>query len=1137
MSSRVGPFTLGSPLGRGGMAQVWRATHTLSGDTVALKVVTAELAHRPEHVRAFRDEVRAVATLDHPGIVRPLDEGHVPHGFTGEQALTPGAPFLAMELVEGPPLKELGPTLDWGRVRELLLDLLDALAHAHAHGIVHRDLKPANVLVDATGPRPRVKLSDFGIARALDALKAPLEETSRVTGTPRYMAPEQILSEWRDQGPWTDLYALGCMAYWLVCGHVPYNASSPFETFRAHINAPLPPMRARFSVPGGLERWLHTLLAKDHRARFQRAADAAWHLERMGEPSAFRPATTAGGEDTEPEEPTALLDSSQHDLTPGDDPGRTHDDERAPTRPMPATWHLPRQRPTGRADLLGAGLALFPLRPVPMTGRDDACDALHAALARTSRGPGVAIVRGSAGVGKSRLVEWFSRRTHELGAATNLRALHDSSPGPLLGLGGCITRTLRLHGLDRVAATTRALDWLRARGASGPGALHDAAALAQLASTEPRESTPSSVTFTAPAERFAVLARFLERCALERPLIVWLDDAQWAMDALDFSSWFLERSRAPVLFVATARDDALAERAHERRALATLSERAFADLTLGPLPSAAHRDLIARSLHLAPELVDRVASRTHGNPLFAIQLVGALVERGALAPSPRGFVLQGAEPEIPDSLHEIWLERLDRVLSTLPDASQLWRTLELAACLGHTFSLAEWRWVCQRLGLSWSPELLDRLRRVRLLELDVPADEATFAHPMLQESLTRRARELERDASMHMACAALATTQTDNEPRAWLRVGHHLVAARAWARALPALLEAATRAMEQGDFPLCHSALDLHAHACRADASHDPASALDGDLLRGWMHGRQGRAEDAQIIVERTITSAQLLKLDGVLGRALTLRARLERMTRPADAMATLDQAIALLARTTDRRTHGKALLARGWILGRGGDIDAGLAGISQARDLFASIPDPRWVIDADLSLAYILAQDGRFDEATGRVRHAAHHAKSIGAVELEAKCENTLGECARFTGRWADATRHYESARALHAVSGAIDQPVYALNLALSALGAGDLTSAGDLLSSLDRQWRLLTHQGLESLVLCARVWWLAASHRWDELARELGHTRHALADAGLVERDITDCLTRTRTACVAADHGDLADMCDLALETQKVE
>ena len=111
MSSRVGPFTLGAPLGRGGMAQVWRATHTLSGDTVALKVVTAELASRPEHIRAFRDEVRAAATLDHPGIVRPLDEGHVPHDFDGSDGLTPGAPFLAMEIVEGPPLKEYGLTL------------------------------------------------------------------------------------------------------------------------------------------------------------------------------------------------------------------------------------------------------------------------------------------------------------------------------------------------------------------------------------------------------------------------------------------------------------------------------------------------------------------------------------------------------------------------------------------------------------------------------------------------------------------------------------------------------------------------------------------------------------------------------------------------------------------------------------------------------------------------------------------------------------------------------------------------------------------------------------------------------------------------------------------------------------------
>src|SRR5262245_24170105 len=133
-----------------------------------------------------------------------------------------GSPFLAMELANVGSLREHATPVDYPSVRHLLLQLLDALAHAHARGVLHRDVKPGNVLIfeDDLGRRA-VKLADFGLAHALG--RCPVDgELSATAGTPTYMAPEQHQGAWREFGPWTDLYALGCTAFRLVQGRPPF---------------------------------------------------------------------------------------------------------------------------------------------------------------------------------------------------------------------------------------------------------------------------------------------------------------------------------------------------------------------------------------------------------------------------------------------------------------------------------------------------------------------------------------------------------------------------------------------------------------------------------------------------------------------------------------------------------------------------------------------------------------------------------------------------------------------------------------------------------------------------------------------------------------------------------------------------
>ncbi|MCA9573538.1 MAG: serine/threonine protein kinase, partial [Myxococcales bacterium] len=202
---------------QGGMAAVWRAIHPETRTRVAIKVLTGEASHADGPMRALRREARAVARLDHPGVIRILDTGTVPDGVPD---LPAGSPWLAMEHASGGTLSSLG-TLPWPDLRSVLLGILDALAHAHARGLVHRDLKPGNVLLcSERDSRPGLKLSDFGIATVVD-WHVRTGSLAVVAGTLHYMAPEQLTASWRDYGPWTDLYGLGCMGWKLATGRLP----------------------------------------------------------------------------------------------------------------------------------------------------------------------------------------------------------------------------------------------------------------------------------------------------------------------------------------------------------------------------------------------------------------------------------------------------------------------------------------------------------------------------------------------------------------------------------------------------------------------------------------------------------------------------------------------------------------------------------------------------------------------------------------------------------------------------------------------------------------------------------------------------------------------------------------------------
>jgi eukaryotic-like serine/threonine-protein kinase len=277
-------YRLDSRIATGGMGEVWRATDTVLGRTVAVKLLKTEYADNASFRSRFETEARHAASLHHPGVAAVYD--------FGEASTADGSgvhrPFLVMELVDGQPLSALllpGQPLDPDVTRDLLAQAGDALGAAHAAGIVHRDVKPANLLVT---PDRRVKITDFGIARAAEGIA--LTETGQVMGTPQYLSPEQ--AEGKTATPASDVYSLGVVAFECLAGRRPFVAETAIATALMHLREPVPELPS--DVPADLAAVVRRSLAKSPAERFPDANAFAAALRDPATAATALVAPTAG---------------------------------------------------------------------------------------------------------------------------------------------------------------------------------------------------------------------------------------------------------------------------------------------------------------------------------------------------------------------------------------------------------------------------------------------------------------------------------------------------------------------------------------------------------------------------------------------------------------------------------------------------------------------------------------------------------------------------------------------------------------------------------------------------------------------------------------------------------------------------
>ena len=713
MGALLGPFWLNKPLAAGGMGEVWSGVHRDQGVQVAIKFLTRD-ASDPDFRDAFDAEVAAMSAMDHPNVVRIYDYGEVGANATENlrKRVGVGTPYIVMEQARGT-LADRAEPLPWPTVHTALQHLLAALAHAHARDMLHRDLKPGNVLLcpgEREGDADRIVLTDFGFAGQMG------ERESKIVGlTPSYAAPEQLRWESREEGPWTDLFALGCLAWRLLTGVPPYHATSVDDALAKQARG-IP--RLDVPVPPGVHDWLRRALSPFPEGRFPSAADAA----------------------------SALADAVEgQSMTLAALPKR-------PTRPP---------KRGGPRHLSGTGLTLFGVRQVRLVGREVERNHLWAALREARSGHArVVLLRGPSGSGTSHLARWLTHRAHEDAGLRTLWGSHRARPSSSDGVDGMLRNALRCDGLGPSDLQARLGRWLEK---------HDA---------RPELARPLGVALTGGGTRASRMGAFREvlvRMGRGRPTVVVLDDVQYGAEAVDLALSMAEQpQQAPVLLVLTINDAALRERPSLMAKVRALAQRdAVRDLSLAPLSDAERQQLLRQQLGLDDEVAGRLAEVSEGNPAVALGLLSDWIDDELLEPSEDGGwrLVAGAQIALPDRLLGPWIQRVDRALVGRPDDDG--RALELAAMLGMRVSSKLWATACEQGGCVPSDDLVATVQKRGLVSDDPRRGDPgwVFSDGRARAALQKRSETFERADRWHGIVADLLPKQDPRRARHLLAAG------------------------------------------------------------------------------------------------------------------------------------------------------------------------------------------------------------------------------------------------------------------------------------------------------------------------------------------------------------------------------
>lgn len=1115
----AGRYQVRRELGRGGMGCVYLCRDLVLDERVALKVLSRPGSTvRPEDSWWFQEEARALASLSHPAIVRARDFG----------TLVDGTPYLAMDAVPGRSLHEwiyLAQTegvLPWHVVWTLVDQVLGALAHAHARGVIHGDLKPSNVLLDLPpegGGDIQVHVLDLGLAwllqdrvdHRLDGTQAAEPTVRWGAGTPGWMAPEQIRFATPHIGGPTDLYALGCILFALLSNREPYTGSNE-ELLQQHRSAPIPTPDIPPGTPAEAGDFVRRLLAKRPWHRFDLAGDArrVWRT--------LRPAES---------QPRAVV-------TYGSD---------GPVSVAPTREEITLPEPFGPTEVGTPSVAatgLLGLRPSPFVGRLqerqrllDRATEVYESHQRGTPLRRLVLLTGEAGVGKSRLADWLCEEVHERAMLIPLRARYRQIAAPLDGVVGAVIQHYRLEKSDRDVVEKVLMNLWGVTPEDDDGTTWVAATAEWLRPAPPGSTSPGPTgkrfAFDHPELRWLVIRRTLERIAAKRPILLWMDDLHLASDHTfeGLSRIFAESRTLSVLAIATVRSEGLeADVEAAKRLEQAILEAGGETLEIKPFDAPATHALLRETLPLDEAAVIEAATRSKGNPLFALQTLHAWAMGGHLELKdgkysvPRASLAARAA-----TTSELWEGRLAALPEDLRPAALA------AAALGGDIRREVLHAELDALGVD-SSAAIGAMKRAQIL-LSSGSDRLRWPHALLQEHLLTQLF-LRADASRIFRAAADALAE---HPAAGSRrlVRHRVV-----------------NLVRAGDF---EAAADLLHDFVRShwSRSRDPAAvlrdlALLDDKLEGVRLARHkrwyaealrhaGRLEEARRIAEEARQifqdeedlreEAACLRLLGhiasdlaapALGRRLVARglAMYEEvgdehgaalcqlvigeidflLGEHARAKAILTESAQRFAERGDRLAHAQTLLLQCLIDQAGGSPGAAREMLNTAREEFDSLGYRLGMAQCDVGLAHAEHREGRLAEARETALLARQSFRDLSNPRGEAACERLLAMAALDAGDPASSAAHAEAAgRLFDQLSDPWGQVETRLILAQIALDRGDdetaraeliACEAVALIEAEPKQHRHLT-----------RAWLAYHEGRFHDAAREIDTARGAFKDA----------------------------------------
>jgi ABC-type transport system substrate-binding protein len=698
-------------LGRGGMGVVYRARDPLLNREVAVKLVPPSLL-TPHSEERFQREAQVVAQMDHPAIVAIYDLGR-----------HEGSLFFLMPVVAGVNLRHFlrERPRSLGEVLDIVIQVADALGYAHAQGVIHRDIKPENIMVSEEKGTVRVRVMDFGLARA--ATENRLTKTGTLLGTISYLSPEQVVA--RDVDGRSDIYSLGTVLYECLASEPPFTGETQTILYRIVHEIPRTLRSLGAEIGEELDDVIQRCLTKDPAKRYQHAEELAEALRRYQ--------------------------------------SKLHESERSKSVILSTMM-------TGQLERLTAA---------PFVGREKEIAELQRRLNAATDGEcQFVVVAGAPGIGKTRLLE----EIENLAKARKIRVLHgrfveQDRSFSYQGFCEVIQEYFRLKETGSSAGDHPDLSDLAADLVSifpvlsEVSEIRSATADSKLAAVgEPRKAEDRTYVYE-------LLARTITRLAAGKPLLLVFENLHGAEMSLEALRYVVRRlGPTPTLIAGTYRQTEV----DKRHPLAQMLEgfrddRRFASLTLGPFTPSEHRlfvESVVGSSRLTESLAKRLFDATEANPFFTKELVRSLVESGGIARDDTGaWSLSGEMAISSDALPATIQQTVEKRVERLPE--EIREVLSIASLIGKSFEFKDLELLAE--GKGDVDESVERLVREGLIEEERESrgDRLTFSSGIVRDVLYGAISRRKRKALHRKYAEQLEKRHAGRLDRIYPQLVHH----------------------------------------------------------------------------------------------------------------------------------------------------------------------------------------------------------------------------------------------------------------------------------------------------------------------------------------------------------------------------